>query len=137
MTERERGPADVEAGERMAALAGATADAMGHKLRGEHETAEGARYTAPLAEVEALIAEWPEASRTAAEQMLEQYGPPNEATHTKLFWYGNGPWKQTLVTRDVLVHNQPAQRLPHPVDRLRGAHRQGRRDCRFRRQLPD
>ena len=42
--------------------------------------------------------------------MLEQYGPPNEATPTKLFWYHNAPWKRTLVTSDVLVHNFPA---PH------------------------
>jgi hypothetical protein len=42
--------------------------------------------------------------------MLDQYGPPNEATPTKLFWYNNGPWKRTIVTSDILIHNFPA---PH------------------------
>jgi len=42
--------------------------------------------------------------------MLAQYGPPNEATPTKLFWYNNGPWKRTLVTSDVVIRNFPA---PH------------------------
>ena len=42
--------------------------------------------------------------------MLEQYGPPNEATPTKLFWYRRRPWKRILITSDVLTHNFPA---PH------------------------
>jgi len=42
--------------------------------------------------------------------MLEQYGPPNEATPTKLFWYRAGPWKRIIATSDVLTHNFPA---PH------------------------
>ncbi len=109
MNERapEREPKDVETGERMAALAGAKADAWQHKARGEHETEEAARYTMDLGGVEALIENWPAAPKTAAQQMLEQYGPPNEATPTKLFWYGNGPWKRTIVTSDVLIHNFP------------------------------
>ncbi|MDP8904084.1 MAG: hypothetical protein M3N29_01995 [Chloroflexota bacterium] len=42
--------------------------------------------------------------------MLEQYGPPNEATPTKLFWYRTGPWKRIELTSDAVVHNFPA---PH------------------------
>ncbi len=42
--------------------------------------------------------------------MLEQYGPPNEATPTKLLWYRNGPWKRTLLTSDEVTHNFP---MPH------------------------
>ncbi len=45
MTEREREPKDIDTGDRMATLAAATADAMKHKVRGEHETEDGARYT--------------------------------------------------------------------------------------------
>ncbi len=105
--QRERGPKDMETGERMAALTGAKMDALGHKARGERETAEAARWTIGPSEVEALIHDWPEAPKTAAKQILEQYGPPNEATPTKLFWYGNGPWKRTLVTRDIVTHNFP------------------------------
>ncbi len=110
MGERERGPQDIDTGERMATLARATGDATKHQARGEHETEEGARYTVDPAEVEALIARWPEAPQTAARQLLGQYGAPNEATPTKLFWYRNGPWKRTVLTSDVVTHNFPS---PH------------------------
>jgi hypothetical protein len=91
----------------MAALASAQADALKHKVQGEHETEHGARHTVPLSQVEAMIESWPSAPKTAARQMLEQYGAPNEATPTKLFWYHNGPWKRTLVTSDIVTHNFP------------------------------
>ena len=39
--------------------------------------------------------------------MLAKYGMPNEATPTKLFWYRNGPWKRTVLTSEVVVHNWP------------------------------
>ncbi len=110
MEERDRGPKDLETGERMATLARASADAMKHTAQGEHETEEGTRYTVPLSEVETIIQSWPTAPKEGARQMLEQYGPPNEATPTKLFWYRKGPWKRILITSDVLTHNFPA---PH------------------------
>ncbi len=110
MDERDQGPEDIETSERMATIARASADAMKHKAQGEHETEEGARYTVPLSQVEAILVSWPKAPKEGARQMLEQYGPPNEATPTKLFWYNNGPWKRTLITSDVLIHNFPA---PH------------------------
>ena len=42
--------------------------------------------------------------------MLEKYGPPNEATPTRLFWHRNRPWKRTELTSDAVVHHWPA---PH------------------------
>ncbi len=110
MNDREREPKDMETGERMGTLIGASADAMKHKARGEHETEEGARHVVDRAQVEALIKSWPEAPKMGARQMMEQYGAPNEATPTKLFWYNNGPWKRTELTSDVVVHNFPS---PH------------------------
>lgn len=110
MDERNRGPEDVPTGERMKTVGGATADAMMHKARGEHETEHGARHLVPLAEVEAIVASWPAAPQKGAREMLDRYGPPNEATPTKLFWYRKGPWKRIQVTSDVLVHNFPT---PH------------------------
>lgn len=110
MDERDRGPADLETSERMAALARASVDALKHKAQGEHETEAGAAHLVPLNEVDALIEKWPKAPQAGARQMLEQYGPPNEATPTKLFWYHRGPWKRILVTSDVLIHNFPS---PH------------------------
>lgn len=110
MTEREQGAKDLTTGERLATLAGASADAVAHKAEGEHETEAGTRSPMDLATAERLIADWPDAPRRGARQMLERYGPPNEATPTKLFWYRSGPWKRIVVTRDVVTHNFPA---PH------------------------
>lgn len=105
-TKAERTPT----GERIKSLAGATSDAMRHKAEGEHETEQGARQRVDGAEVERIIAGWPEAPQNGARQLIEFYGPPNEATPTKLFWYRNGQWKRTEITSDVLVHNFPS---PH------------------------
>ncbi|MDQ3655067.1 MAG: hypothetical protein M3457_08310 [Chloroflexota bacterium] len=110
MTEREREAKDLDTGERMATLAGAMADAIQHQAKGEHETEDGARSTMDLSTVETLIEGWPDAPKRGARHMLERYGPPNEATPTKLFWYRAGPWKRILVTSDVVTHNFPA---PH------------------------
>lgn len=103
----DKGPEDVSTPERMVSVAAAKASAIGHKLKGEQETERGSDYAVDPADVEALIERWPTASRMGANQMLEQYGPPNEATPTKLFWYGNGLWKRTMLTSDEIVHNFP------------------------------
>jgi hypothetical protein len=105
-----RGPGDLPTSERIATIGTAMGDAMEHKAKGEHETQHGARQMVPLAEAERIVAGWPAAPQKGARQMLEQYGAPNEATPTKLFWYHRGPWKRILATSDVLTHNFPA---PH------------------------
>jgi hypothetical protein len=110
MNEQNSGPKNIETTERMATIARASANAMGHKTSGEHETQMGTGFSVPLNEAEAIIETWPEAPKKGAQQMLSQYGPPNEATPTKLFWYQKGPWKRILVTSDVITHNFPA---PH------------------------
>ncbi len=110
MTQQKRGPADLPTGERVATLAAATADAMKHKARGEHETQHGAALSVSREEAERIVEHWPDAPKKGARQMLEQYGAPNEATPTKLFWYNRHPWKRILVTSDVLLHDFPA---PH------------------------
>jgi hypothetical protein len=60
--------------------------------------------------VEQIIDNWPEAQQNVARQMLAKYGPPNEATPTRLFWYRNRPWKRTELTSDAVVHHWPT---PH------------------------
>ncbi len=110
MSKEPQGPKNMETSERMATLAGAMTDAIKHQTKGGHETEYGARYTMDLSTVEMLIETWPDAPKRGARQMLEQYGPPNEATPTKLFWYQAGPWKRIIVTSDVVTHNFPA---PH------------------------
>ena len=112
MSERQEQPqpVDLDTGERLRTLARSAVDATMHQAKGEHETEEGARQTVGRSEVETIIEGWPDAHKHVARQMLDKYGPPNEATSTKLFWYRNGPWKRTELTSDSVVHNWPA---PH------------------------
>src|ERR671932_1897065 len=103
-------PKELSTGERMATTGRAVIQGIAHEARGEHETEEGARQTVAAAEVERIIDGWPEAQKNVARQMLDKYGPPNEATPSKLFWYRNGPWKRTILSSDVVAHNWPT---PH------------------------
>ena len=61
--------------------------------------------------VQRMVANWPEASRMAAMDMMQKYGPPQEATASMLMWRNNGPWKWTRVSRETIPHNFP---MPHP-----------------------
>ena len=100
-------PQDLGTGERMATTARAVAQGVAHPGLGGHETERGARQTVPLADVEQIIADWPAPQKNVARQMLDKYGPPNEATPSHLFWYGNRPWKRTVLSSDAVVHNWP------------------------------
>lgn len=110
MRTQSQGPTGLPTSERLATLARASANALRHKVTGERETETGTRYSMSMREAETIIADWPMAPREGARQMIRQYGPPNEATRTKLFWYRTGPWKRIEVTRDVIAHNFPS---PH------------------------
>lgn len=100
-------PKDLGTGERLAMTGRAVIDGITHEAKGEHETEEGLRYSVSMAEAERIVEDWPHAQKNIARQMLEKYGPPNEATWTKLFWYRNGPWKRTVLDRDSVMHNWP------------------------------
>ena len=110
MNEQDSGPKTTSTAERMATIARASANAMMHKTQGEHETQMGANYSVASSEAGTIIANWPKAPKEGARQILDRYGPPNEATPTKLFWYQRGPWKRIVATSDVIAHNFPA---PH------------------------
>jgi hypothetical protein len=70
-------PLDVGTTGRLAATARAVGQAIGHEVRGKHETQKGRKYAV------------------------------DETAPTKLFWYRNGPWKRTELSRDVVAHNWP------------------------------
>ncbi len=95
--------------ERMGSLATSKASAVRHKMKGG-QTAKGAEYHVDLSDARAIIEQWAEAPKKAAEKILEHYGPPHEATPTKLFWYRIGPWRRMVLTDDEIVHNFPT---PH------------------------
>ncbi len=91
----------------MATTARAVAQGVGEKAQGAHESEAGIGETVGHAEAERIIESWPDPQKNVARQMIESYGPPNEATPSRLFWYRNGPWKRTEITRDSVVHNWP------------------------------
>ena len=100
-------PLDVSTGKRLTTTARAVAQGIIHELQGEHETELGRQFRTDIAQVRALIEDWPASQKNIADQMIEKYGPPNEATPTKLFWYRNGPWKRTELSRDAVLHDWP------------------------------
>lgn len=117
MTDRDEGahPANVDTrdlstAERLATTGRAVLQGVAHEATGQHETERGASKSVDRAEAERIIERWPEAPRNVGKQMLDKYGPPHEATPTKLFWYRTGPWKRMDLSADPVVHNWPA---PH------------------------
>lgn len=107
MKHQQSQPKDLDTTERLATTGRAVAQGIAHELRGNHETEDGGQHTVGSAEVERILEQWPAAQKNIARQMLTKYGMPNEATPTKLFWYHNGPWKRTMLTSEVVVHNWP------------------------------
>jgi hypothetical protein len=100
-------PKDLSTTERLGTTMRAVGQGLHHELQGEHETQHGALETVAEDRVRKIIEAWPSAQRNVADQMIAKYGFPNEATATKLFWYGNAPWKRTELSSDVVVHNWP------------------------------
>lgn len=60
--------------------------------------------------VSQIIESWPSTAKFAAKTTIEKYGPPAEATPTRLIWFNNGPWKRTIVNKEEVDHDFP---MPH------------------------
>ncbi|HET8552742.1 MAG TPA: hypothetical protein VFM97_09750 [Gammaproteobacteria bacterium] len=56
------------------------------------------------------IERWPEASREAAQLVIEKYGEPDEATDSELKWLNRGQWKRIVASKTFYEHDFPA---PH------------------------
>ncbi|HVS62405.1 MAG TPA: hypothetical protein VMT85_02760 [Thermoanaerobaculia bacterium] len=61
-------------------------------------------------EVMQIISNWEKTPRFAANMVMQKYGPPAEATATRLVWFDNGPWKRTVITNEPTDHDFP---MPH------------------------
>ncbi len=61
--------------------------------------------------VDQIVSAWPDVPREVAQTVMEAYGPPQEATPSRLIWFNNRPWKRTILYRDVVQHDFP---MPHP-----------------------
>ncbi|MDP8910048.1 MAG: hypothetical protein M3N47_13250, partial [Chloroflexota bacterium] len=114
--------------DRVETVAKTKLDAHQEKASSGDEPASGEAFLVPQAEVNAVIENWPPAPKKMAQDMVRQYGLPNEATPTLLIWHDSGPWKRTIVTSDETAHDFPT---PHtdlisqtinydvPVEKLR------------------
>jgi hypothetical protein len=103
-------PEELSTAERLKMTGGAVAQGIRYTLAGQHQTEGKAALRVNQEDVEQIIADWPKPQQNVARQMLDKYGPPNEATPTRLFWHRNHPWKRTELTSDAVVHHWPT---PH------------------------
>jgi hypothetical protein len=58
----------------------------------------------------AIIADWPDESREAAQAVIDKYGEPDEATEHLLIWYQRGSWKKIVASKAFYRHDFP---MPH------------------------
>lgn len=54
-----------------------------------------------------IIGDWPSVAKQAANDMIDKYGAPDEATASMLIWHTNGPWKRTIVYKEEIDHDFP------------------------------
>lgn len=66
------------------------------------------------AHVDDVIAEWSDDPKEVARKVIDKYGPPDVASSRRLIWYGNGPWKRSVLRPDGADHQFP----DHHVDYL-------------------
>src|SRR5215213_4725030 len=111
-------PEELSIAERLKMTLGAVAQGIRYTLKGEHQTEGKAQLTVEPEDVERIIAGWPAPQQNVARQLLAKYGPPNEATPTRLFWHHNRPWKRTELTSRSEEHTSELQSLTNLVCRL-------------------
>jgi hypothetical protein len=63
--------------------------------------------TPSRAEVDQIIAAWPQTPQKVARETITKHGSPREATPSVLVWHGSGPWKRTILYRDEVPHEFP------------------------------
>lgn len=66
-----------------------------------------------------LTSGWPESSVTAAKEMIQKYGEPQETTSDSLIWRNVAPFKEIIVHKEVYSHRFPLlhqNSLEHVVD---------------------
>lgn len=56
-----------------------------------------------------VIDDWPDDPRQVAKNVIDEYGPPDESTPSRLVWFDNGPWKRSVMRRDGTPHEFPMQ----------------------------
>jgi hypothetical protein len=98
-------PGDMKPGDRLKTVAIGAASAA--KTAGQQAGEQPTAAVVDMRTVEAITADWPAMSRAGVEEIVGKYGPPNEASESRLIWYNNGPWKRTICYRDEVPHHFP------------------------------
>lgn len=60
-----------------------------------------------LKDAQSLIQQWPSATKTGAQAMIEKYGEPDAVTDRMLVWHNKAPWDAITVYRDPVKHGFP------------------------------
>lgn len=76
-------------------------------VRADKESAAADRRRTSSAFADNLARDWPEASRMAAMDMQQKYGPPSGVTPTRIIWENKGPWKEIFVYKEEVPHDFP------------------------------
>ncbi|MFD2515823.1 hypothetical protein ACFSRY_18265 [Pontibacter locisalis] len=58
----------------------------------------------------AMVKDWPETAKMAANNTMEKYGQPHGITPHMLVWHDTGPFKRTIVYKEEVQHDFP---MPH------------------------
>lgn len=99
----------MEQKEKLQTVTTAMKESLKKQMNSEKEQ-KVVKSTVDSSEVEEIIQDWPESSKTAVKHTIEKYGLPNEATLSRAVWYNSGPWKRTVVNWEEIPHNFP---MPH------------------------
>lgn len=89
----------------LAGLGCATMDGNGHAGNAP-PVADGSAPRAPGAAADA-IADWPDAPKKVAGEMIQKYGQPDGVTASRLVWTDKQPWKEIIVYREEVPHHFP------------------------------
>lgn len=68
---------------------------------------------AAAAAADKMIAGWPNRPKLGAQQMIDKYGAPHEATAEQLVWHKQGPFKRITVTRAEHHHDFPKPHMDY------------------------
>lgn len=90
----------------VALLAFSAAGEKGKAAAAAPRAAAGAPEESP----ESIVKRWPARTRRAAELLLEKYGRPAQFDRNTLAWFNNGPWKRTILHREVARPAGPGKR---------------------------
>ena len=69
--------------------------------------------------VDKVLASWPARPMLAAEELMLEYGPPQEVTPEQLIWRNQGPFKRITVSREEIPHDFPQPHMDyvmHTID---------------------